>query len=422
MRARRRTTSISMASQSLRSRRLRKVTGFILFGSHRRGFELLVEHMVNGSGLVLLAGLEGIGKTQTLRSAAAVAAESGLRTILLARSPESRISLDQLVEALDGQPENFHLPPRKALLVDDVERLPLDCVRLLLSLVRATPEDATGSAIVLTRSIADPARPDVAELVGLATNTIRLPPLGPDEIRQYIERSLWAAGGTTRRLLAPDVMKLITMRSGGVPGTVNRLMDAVLTAGFARGDAMITARTASAALDPTATRSRPRYRPSEPSGQTALLIQMFAIGLLVAGAAVFLYRGWTGMHEHPAPEVSSPATTTPTPPEIAPSPPDQAQIPKRADPLPPDLMAALMKRGSQSLEQGDLAAARLLFRRAAEAGNGAAAVAIGKTFDPNFMTIPNARDPSQAAEWYQKAAALGDPSAADLLKRLGPRK
>jgi type II secretory pathway predicted ATPase ExeA len=302
--------------------------GFILFGSHRRAFELLVEHMVNGSGLVLLAGLEGIGKTETLRSAAVVAAESGLRTIVLTRSEESRINLEQLVTALDGQPENFHLPPRKALLIDDIERLPQDCVRLLLSLVRAKPEDASGSPIVLSRSIPDPTRPDVAELAGLATNTIRLPPLGPDEIRQYIERSLWAAGGTTRRLLAPDVMKLITMRSGGVPGTVNRMMDAVFTAGFARGDAMITARTASAALDPVAPRSRPRYRPVEPSGQTARAMQMIALGLLVLGTAVFLYKGLTGMPERPAPEASRPATTQ-APPDAVQSPPDQGQTASR---------------------------------------------------------------------------------------------
>jgi TPR repeat protein len=47
---------------------------------------------------------------------------------------------------------------------------------------------------------------------------------------------------------------------------------------------------------------------------------------------------------------------------------------------------------------------------------------MGKTYDPNFMTTVNARDPDQAAEWYRKAVALGEPSAADLLKRLGVRQ
>jgi TPR repeat protein len=81
-------------------------------------------------------------------------------------------------------------------------------------------------------------------------------------------------------------------------------------------------------------------------------------------------------------------------------------------------MAALMKRGNQSLDLGDISAARLLFQRAARAGNAAAATALAKTFDPNFMATESARDPDRAAAWYQEAIDLGDPGAADLLKRL----
>jgi TPR repeat protein len=84
-------------------------------------------------------------------------------------------------------------------------------------------------------------------------------------------------------------------------------------------------------------------------------------------------------------------------------------------------MALLMKRGSESLELGDIAAARLLFLRAAEDGNAAAATALAKTYDPNFATAASSRDPARAAEWYQKAIKLGDPGAADLLKRLMSR-
>jgi TPR repeat protein len=81
-------------------------------------------------------------------------------------------------------------------------------------------------------------------------------------------------------------------------------------------------------------------------------------------------------------------------------------------------VAALLNRGNEALGLGDISAARLLFQRAAEAGNGVAATALGKTFDPNFTTNASARDPTRAAEWYRRAIALGDPNAADLLKRL----
>jgi TPR repeat protein len=83
-------------------------------------------------------------------------------------------------------------------------------------------------------------------------------------------------------------------------------------------------------------------------------------------------------------------------------------------------MAAVMKRGNESLALGDVASARMLFQRAAEAGSAAAITALGKTYDPSFSTA-NARDPARAAQWYQKAIALGDPTAADLLKRLNTR-
>jgi TPR repeat protein len=93
--------------------------------------------------------------------------------------------------------------------------------------------------------------------------------------------------------------------------------------------------------------------------------------------------------------------------------------------LAPDLMAALMKRGEQSLSLGDIAAARLLFKRAADAGNARAAVAMGKTYDPDTLAASPAQgerpDPALAAEWYRKAAALGDPRAAELLQRLAAR-
>jgi type II secretory pathway predicted ATPase ExeA len=383
--------------------------GYVLFGSHRRAFELLVDHMMNGSGVVLLLGEEGIGKTETLRSAAAVAAESGLHTIMISRPPEGRISLEQVESALDEPPEYFHQSPRKALLADDIALMPNDCVSLLLSLARATPDGQGGSSIVLSSSSTDFSRPELAEFAGFARNTIRLPRLSNAEIRQYIERSLWIAGGTTRRLITLDAMKVVIARSGGVPGTVDRLMEAVLTAGFARGDAMITARTVASVMGPPAPRSRPRTR--EMPGVTARAMQIAALGMLAAGTAAFLYKGLTGLPEQSLPKA----------PVVAPPSSEQSPPAKPAAVLPVPLMAALMKRGNESLELGDIAAARLLFQRAADAGNAAAATALGKTYDPNFMKAASARDPERAAEWYQKAVALGDSSAADLLKRLDAR-
>ena len=144
---------------------------FILFAFHRRPFELLVEHLANGSGLVVLIGQEGIGKTETLRAASKVAAEAGVQSVLVRRPPGGRIDLGELTKSIGRAPEAFHQSPRMALSADDIELMPNECIGLLLSLVRAVPVDTPGSAIAVTCSEAAISRPDLADLVGLAKNT-----------------------------------------------------------------------------------------------------------------------------------------------------------------------------------------------------------------------------------------------------------
>ena len=74
------------------------------------------------------------------------------------------------------------------------------------------------------------------------------------------------------------------------------------------------------------------------------------------------------------------------------------------------------------LALNDIGAARLLYERAAKAGNPRAATGVGKTYDPNFLRMEGAvglqPNRSQAMNWYRKAAALGDPEAAARLRQL----
>ena len=70
----------------------------------------------------------------------------------------------------------------------------------------------------------------------------------------------------------------------------------------------------------------------------------------------------------------------------------------------------------------DIGSARLLYERAAKAGNSRAATGVGKTYDPNYLHMEGAvglqPNRSEAITWYQKAAALGDPEAQVLLRQL----
>ena len=108
----------------------------------------------------------------------------------------------------------------------------------------------------------------------------------------------------------------------------------------------------------------------------------------------------------------------------APAPrPDQ---PKPAQPaihlIDPDELATLMRRGEDFLKNGDIASARLILRRAANAGHAQAALALGVTFDPRFLAEQGVLgfppDVAQARAWYERAAELGSSEAARRLERL----
>ncbi|HTV36019.1 MAG TPA: SEL1-like repeat protein [Xanthobacteraceae bacterium] len=88
-------------------------------------------------------------------------------------------------------------------------------------------------------------------------------------------------------------------------------------------------------------------------------------------------------------------------------------------------VARLVERGKSYLNDGDIASARLLLGRAAEAGSAEAALTLGSTFDPRVIqqlgAIGVSADPAQARAWYQKAARLGSPTAARQLSLLADR-
>jgi TPR repeat protein len=94
----------------------------------------------------------------------------------------------------------------------------------------------------------------------------------------------------------------------------------------------------------------------------------------------------------------------------------------RPAPLQKEMIGALMKRGDQMLAIGDISAARLLYERAAGAGDAKAATAAGKTYDPVFLSQIAARgvqpQPERAAEWYRRALEAGDAEAGARLTRL----
>jgi hypothetical protein len=125
----------------------------------------------------------------------------------------------------------------------------------------------------------------------------------------------------------------------------------------------------------------------------------------------------------PAPAINEP---TPRPLDANPAPPPapvqtapaQAAPPSIAKPevvLDQNEIDTLIRRGKNLLNDGDFAAARVLFERAANAGSAEAALALGSTYDPNVIkwlgAIMVRPDVEKARQWYQLAADRGSAAA-----------
>ncbi len=102
-----------------------------------------------------------------------------------------------------------------------------------------------------------------------------------------------------------------------------------------------------------------------------------------------------------------------------------------------------VKRGRELVAAGNISAARLVLRQAAEAGNASAALELGATYDPIYLPRPSVstavgsdvpRDSeavgavsselssayiATARAWYEKAKELGATEAQERLERLG---
>jgi TPR repeat protein len=117
---------------------------------------------------------------------------------------------------------------------------------------------------------------------------------------------------------------------------------------------------------------------------------------------------------------SPPAETTPDL-NIAAA-PMAAEPPAGAARVSAEETAALLARGDALFSTGDLAAARLFYERAADAGEAQAAVRLGETFDPIFLDRAHLRgvpgNVETALSWYRRARDLGAAEAEVLLNSL----
>ena len=94
--------------------------------------------------------------------------------------------------------------------------------------------------------------------------------------------------------------------------------------------------------------------------------------------------------------------------------------------LDPNEIASALTRGAALIASGDLAAARLVLRRAADAGDARSAMTLAETYDPAILeklgvhgVVP---DLAKARGWYEKARQFGATEAAQRLELLASKQ
>ena len=105
-----------------------------------------------------------------------------------------------------------------------------------------------------------------------------------------------------------------------------------------------------------------------------------------------------------------------------------AQVPpasKATRVLDPEEIELLVKQGEEFIAAGDMVTARIVFQRAAGAGDAGAAVALGGTYDPIVLAKSGvaglSADVEKARTWYRKAESLGSAEATRRLALLANR-
>lgn len=179
---------------------------------------------------------------------------------------------------------------------------------------------------------------------------------------------------------------------------------------------------ASAAVQPNSTQPKARdVQLKDPTRLSALEKQ--AVSVRSAATAVAaptredIKTAYQSALQGGAPQGSVPQTTAA--PEIA--------VPGDAiHRLDPGEIASLLKRADALIASGDLAAARLVLRRAAEAGDAHAAMVLAGTYDPTVLdklgvhgVVP---DLAMARSWYEKARQFGASEATPQLELLASKQ
>ena len=310
-------------------------------------------------------------------------------------------------------PENVHRErPETRRAVPPLLQSPIARLRLAATVVAAASVSVlgvlalrpTGEILSVADAFPNPADP------GLTRASVS----GPDPST--------AAGPITAGAVATDQHYM--PKSPGEPQNLKRSLDPELTE-------RLTLSTSSAAKSPDLTAAaRPSAAERSPEIASARATPVLAARPPAAAPVAPDDRAVLKADAPPAvAKLEMPKRTSPSS-SVSPNAPPPATPPTAVAPTavipPPEPQAAtaetaaLLSRGDALFGVGDVASARLFYERAADAGNGEAALRLGETYDPNFLGQVQLRavqgDAAAAVFWYRRARELGVAEAEILLQ------
>jgi type II secretory pathway predicted ATPase ExeA len=152
-------------------------------------------------------------------------------------------------------------------------------------------------------------QPHIRQLRERITHSFRLSPLKPDEIRDYVNFRLRAAGYRGPDLFSPSVIHAIAKASEGLTRRVNLIADKALLAAFSENTHTIRRKHIKAAVRDS---DFSDYEPPQPRLKLGFALSLLAIGTGLGVALYALFQAYQG-DSLPAREPAAAATTGPPP-------------------------------------------------------------------------------------------------------------
>jgi general secretion pathway protein A len=235
-----------------------------LTDSHREALAGLSYAIVQRKGFVVLEGQAGTGKTTLLRRLLQMLPQTEALTSMVVNPvltaaeflelllmnfnvgdlPDSKAQrLKRLEQLLQCAKRDGKVP---VLIIDEAHKLNNEVLEEIRLLTNFETDECKLLQIVLTgqpelRDLLN--RPDLWQLKQRVAVRLRIDPLNPEQVKQYIQYRWMRADATTPLPFSDGVIATIAARSKGIPRLINSICDNALLAAFSDNTRMVSPQT-----------------------------------------------------------------------------------------------------------------------------------------------------------------------------------